>query len=166
MTPLATYEETDNLAGPNLASGRRVNSTRCSTATTERAWTLRRLCFLWMCYADAFLMFLVSLKHHVTAAQEDALKNSDLIRMMTMLRNVTVHQAVVSTASPLIMINRIISIGNPQGRREYVVLNTARVTEKCWIIMSRTCERLANGAGSGVTSKVRGGGMKTRKRRE
>ena len=85
--------------------------------------------FLWMCYADAFLMFLVSLKHHVTAAQEDALKNSDLIRMMTMLRNVTVHQAVVSTASPLIMINRIISIGNPQGRREYVVLNTARVTE-------------------------------------
>jgi hypothetical protein len=45
----------------------------------------------WMCHADGFLMTLVSLKELVNADQEMALNGSDLFRMMTVVRNVTVH---------------------------------------------------------------------------
>ena len=84
-----------------------------------------------VCYADAFLMTIVSLKDFVTTDQRDGLKNSDLFRMITVLRNVTVHQAVVSTASPLTMINRNINlhVARPQPRHEDAVLNTTRIAE-------------------------------------
>ena len=70
----------------------------------------------WMCYADAFLMTLVSLKDLVSPDQKKALNGSDLFRMMTVLRNVTVHQAVVSKGSPLNMIVRDIYLGGRPWR--------------------------------------------------
>ena len=63
-----------------------------------------------MCYADAFLMTLVSLKDFIPEVQETTPKVSDLFRMMTVLRNVTTHRAVVSRGSPMLMINRDISV--------------------------------------------------------
>jgi hypothetical protein len=84
---------------------------------------------LWMCYADAFLMMLVSLRDFVPQAQKNALNGSDLFRMMTVLRNVTVHRAVVAKGSPLAMIVRDIHIGGPLGKYENVMLGAARVEE-------------------------------------
>jgi hypothetical protein len=55
----------------------------------------------WMCHADGFLMALVSLKDLVNADQKIALKGSDLFRMITVVRNVTVPAAVVPRGSPL-----------------------------------------------------------------
>jgi hypothetical protein len=74
-------------------------------------------------------MSLVSLKDVVPEPQELALKGSDLFRTVTVLRNVTVHRSVVSARSPLLMINREINIGRPEGRFEDPVLNADRIAE-------------------------------------
>ena len=85
--------------------------------------------FFWMCHADGFLMTLVSLKDLVPADRKMALIGSDLFRMMTVLRNVTVHQAIVSKGSPLNMLVRDIYLGGDPWRYENVMLATVRITE-------------------------------------
>jgi len=64
--------------------------------------------FLWMCYADAFLMSIVSVRD--LTGLRSQMSASDLFRFIIVMRNVTVHQAVVSGSSPLQMVNRIISV--------------------------------------------------------
>ncbi len=70
--------------------------------------------FYWMCYADAFLMSIVSLKDLMRP--KPLFNKSDTFRFVTVMRNVTVHQAVVSGSSPLLMVNKIIvvHVGAPQ----------------------------------------------------
>jgi hypothetical protein len=83
----------------------------------------------WMCHADGFLMTLVSLKDLMHADQKTVLNGSDLFRMLTVLRNVTVHQAVVSKGSPLNMLVRDIYLGGNPWRYENVMLGAVRITE-------------------------------------
>jgi hypothetical protein len=99
MTPLATYEEIDRLGTSELRL--RQACQFCALFDEHHGESVDPLDtrFMWMCYADAFLMMIVSLKDFVTTDQQKALKNNDLFRMITVLRNVTVHRAVVSTAS-------------------------------------------------------------------
>jgi hypothetical protein len=131
MTPMATYDEIDNLSGPELRFRQACQFFALFDLHHGETVDPLDTRFLWMCYADAFLTLLVSLKDHVTSAQKAALNNNDLFRMMTVLRNVTVHQAVVSTASPLTMINRNITFnaGRSKSRHEDAILNSNRITE-------------------------------------
>jgi len=131
MTPMAHYEEIDRLGAPELRFRQACQFYTLFDEHHGEGVDPLDTRFLWMCYADAFLMMIVSLKDLVTTDQREALKNSDLFRMITVLRNVTVHQAVISTASPLTMINRNITlhVGRRQPRHEDAVLNSSRITE-------------------------------------
>jgi hypothetical protein len=71
----------------------------------------------------------VSLQDPVNADQKMALNGSELFRMMTVVRNVHVHQAVVSKASPLNMLVRDISVGRNPWRCENAMLGAGRITE-------------------------------------
>jgi hypothetical protein len=126
---LATYDEVDNLESAELRFREACQFYALFKGHYGPGVDPQSTRFLWMCYADAFLMSLVSLKDAVPETQEMALKGSDLFRMMTVLRNVTVHRAVVSTRSPLLMINREINVGGPDGRYEDPVLNAVRIAE-------------------------------------
>ena len=70
--------------------------------------------FLWMCHADAFLMAIVSLKDLIVPTP--TFHKNDTFRFLTVMRNITVHQAAVAASSPLLMINKAvaISVGPPQ----------------------------------------------------
>jgi hypothetical protein len=129
LTPLATYEEIDHLGAPELRLRQACHFYASFDKHHGEGVDPLDARFIWMCYADAFLMMIVSLKDLATTDQQEALKNSDLFRMITVLRNVTVHRAVVSTASPLTMINRNIAlhVDRLQPRQEDVVLNTTRI---------------------------------------
>jgi hypothetical protein len=126
---LVTYEEIDSLESAELRFREACQFYELFKGHQGPGVDPRATRFLWMCYVDAFLMSIVSLKEIVPKVQEIALKGNDLFRMMTVLRNVTAHRAVVSMGSPLLMINRDISIGGPLGRYEDPVLNAARIAE-------------------------------------
>jgi len=70
--------------------------------------------FLWMCHADAFLMAIVSLKDLIDP--RPTFHKNDAFQFLTVMRNITVHQAAVAASSPLLMINKAvaISVGPPQ----------------------------------------------------
>ena len=129
MPMLASYDEVANLESSELRFREACQFYKVFMGHHGPGLDPRATRFLWMCYADAFLMSLVSLRDVVTEAQELALKGSDLFRMVTVLRNVTIHRAVVSARSPLLMINREINIGSAVGRFEDPVLNGERVAE-------------------------------------
>jgi hypothetical protein len=131
MTPLVSYEEIDRVKPPELRFRQACQFYALFKENHGAGVDPLDTCFLWMCYADAFLMSLVSLKDVVNGDQREPLKNGELFCMMTVLRNVTVHQAVVSKSSPFIMTNRNITLhaGSAQPRQEDVVLNTNRITE-------------------------------------
>lgn len=64
--------------------------------------------FLWMSYADAFLMALVSLQDLVDPKPE--LYKSDTFRFLKVMRNITVHQAAVAASSPYSMVNKDVAV--------------------------------------------------------
>jgi hypothetical protein len=131
MPPLATYEELDTLDPVELRFRQACQFHTLFKANQGADVDPLDTRFLWICFADAFLMTLVSLKDLVPASKQDSLKGSDLFRMIAVLRNVTVHRAVVSLNSPLLMVNRNITLhaGRSQPRHEDVVLNTIRITD-------------------------------------
>ncbi len=53
-------------------------------------------------------MSIVSLKDLIRP--KPAFNKSDTFRFVTVMRNVTVHQAVVSASSPLLMVNKIVAV--------------------------------------------------------
>jgi hypothetical protein len=127
-SPMAAYDEIDNLNTAELRFRQACQFYALFKGHHGPSVDPQSGRFLWMCYADAFLMSIISLKDFVPEVQETALKASDLFRMMTVLRNVTTHRAVVSMGSPMLMINRDISIGNQFGHYEDPVLNAVRIT--------------------------------------
>ena len=64
--------------------------------------------FLWMCYVDAFLTAIVSVKDLTSLRSQ--LNASDAFRFIVVMRNITAHQAVVSVASPVSMVVRDIHV--------------------------------------------------------
>jgi len=64
--------------------------------------------FRWMSFADAFLMMLVSIQDVMNPKPE--LYKCDTFRFLKVMRNITVHQAVVMASSPFSMVNRIITL--------------------------------------------------------
>src|SRR5262249_38414372 len=64
--------------------------------------------FYWMCYADAFLMALVSLKDLIDP--KPAFHKNDAFRFLTVMRNITVHEAAAAATSPLLMVNKIVAV--------------------------------------------------------
>jgi len=127
--PIAAYNEIDNLNTAELRFRQACQFYALFKRHHGPSVDPRSGRFLWMCYADAFLMSIISLKDFIPEVQETALKASDLFRMMTVLRNVTTHRAVVSMGSPMLMINRDISVGDQFGHYEDPVLNAVRITE-------------------------------------
>ena len=128
-SPMAAYHEIDNLNTAELRFRQACQFYALLKGCHGPTVNPQSGRFLWMCYADAFLMTLVSLKDFIPEVQETTLKVSDLFRMMTVLRNVTTHRAVVSVGSPMLMINRDISVGDQFGHYEDPVLNAVRITE-------------------------------------
>src|SRR5208337_260104 len=64
--------------------------------------------FLWMCYVDAFLTAIVSVKDLTSLRSQ--LNASDAFRFIVVMRNITAHQAVVSVASSVSMVVRDIHV--------------------------------------------------------
>jgi hypothetical protein len=64
--------------------------------------------FLWTCFADAFLMAVVSLKD--LTDKRSQLNAIDEFRLMTVMRNVTVHKIVAASPSTTGMVSRDISV--------------------------------------------------------
>ena len=81
--------------------------------------------FLWVCYVDAFLMCIVSLKD--LTAKKTTLNACDLFRLMVVMRNLTAHKAVVSSQSPMLMINRDIAVSTTNAGYEEPVLFAPRI---------------------------------------
>jgi hypothetical protein len=103
MPMLALYGEIDSLTPSSCASGRPASSSARQRAPRAQPRPLDTRLF-WMYHADGFLINLVFLKDPVNADQKSALNDTDLRRMMTVVRNATVHQVVVSKGSPLNML--------------------------------------------------------------
>jgi hypothetical protein len=86
--------------------------------------------FLWMCYVDAFVTALVSLKD--LTGLRSQLNAISVFRFLVVMRNITAHQAVVSGSSPVSMVARDISVQagdlNPdRPDHEMPILDAAKI---------------------------------------
>ena len=87
--------------------------------------------FLWMCQVDAFLTALVSLKD--LTGLRSQLNAISVFRFLVVMRNITAHQAVVSSSSPVSMVARDISVqagsfNSDRPDHEMPTLDSAKIT--------------------------------------
>ncbi len=81
--------------------------------------------FYWACHIDGFLMSIVSLREKHLTRFKKQLEARDAFRLMVVMRNISAHKAVVSSASPTGMISRELNRGAGSPNPEVVDFDNA-----------------------------------------
>lgn len=98
--------------------------------------------FYWACHIDGFLMSIVSLKEKNLTNFKPQLESHDAFLFMVVMRNISAHKAVVSSASPTGMIGREINrgLGSPNPNvvdHDNAILAASKVSQALAVYTSQ-----------------------------